>query len=317
MKHTLKITIILIALFLAAQLFGLATISNNLEVKKTAVGGVVTTTIEHKDTVVGKPPKSDSGAQSVIILAAAILVGTAILLLLMRLKFGLLFRYWYAVAVIIAMAVTFGVYISFFSKAVNYLIAFFLAVFLAYFKIKKRNMYVHNITELFVYSGISVLLVSLFDGWLLAAFALLIVISIYDMFAVWKSKHMVKIAKFQAESRAFAGLSIPYAENKIEANYEISKTFSGKAKKGVRAAILGGGDIVFPLIFSGSVMLNLIQEQGFSKLLALGITSIISLTATFALSFLLFRGKQDKFYPAMPYLAAGCIIGYLAILLVF
>ena len=316
MKHTLKITIILIVLFLITQLFGLATISNNLEVKKTTVGGVVTTTIDHKDTVVGKPPKSDSGAQSVIILTAAILVGTAILLLLMKLKFGLLFRYWYAIAVIITMAITFGVYISFFGKAVNYLITFFLAIFLAYFKIKKRNMYIHNITEIFVYSGISVLLVSLFDGWLLAAFALLIVISIYDMFAVWKSKHMIKIAKFQIESKAFAGLSIPYGPNKIEANYEISKTF-GKAKKGVRAAILGGGDIVFPLIFSGSVMLNLIQEHGFSKSLALGITSIISLTATFALSFLLFKGKQNKFYPAMPYLTAGCIIGYLVVLLVF
>lgn len=316
MKHTLKITIILIVLFLVTQLFGLATISNNLEVKKTTVGGVVTTTIDHKDTVVGKPPKSDSGIQSVSILVVAILVGTAILLLLMKFKFGLLFRYWYAIAVIIAMAVTFGVYINFFGKAVNYLIAFFLAIFLAYFKIKKRNMYMHNITEIFVYSGISVLLVSLFDGWLLAAFALLIVISIYDMFAVWKSKHMIKIARFQAESRAFAGLSIPYGPNKIEKNYEISKTF-GKAKKGVRAAILGGGDIVFPLIFSGSVMLNLIQEHGFSKSLALGITSIISLTATFALSFLLFKGKQDKFYPAMPYLTAGCVIGYLVILLVF
>ncbi|MBI2134777.1 hypothetical protein HYU09_02210 [Candidatus Woesearchaeota archaeon] len=316
MKHTLKITIIMIVLFLATQLFGLATISNNLDVKKAIVDGIVTTAIDHKDTVVGKPPKSDSGAQSVIILTAAILAGTAILLLLMKLKFGFLFRYWYIVAVIITMMVTFGVYINFFSKAANYIIALILAVFLAYFKVKKRNMYIHNITEIFVYSGISVLLVSLFDGWLLAAFVLLIVISVYDMFAVWKSKHMIKIAKFQTESRAFAGLSIPYGPNKIKANYETSKTF-GKAKERVRAAILGGGDIVFPLIFSGSVMLNLIQEHGFSKSLALGAASIISLAVTFALSFLLFKGKQDKFYPAMPYLTAGCFIGYLVILLVF
>ena len=58
MKHTLKITIILIVLFLTTQLFGLATISNNLEVKKTTVGGVVTMTIDHKDTIVGSRQKA-------------------------------------------------------------------------------------------------------------------------------------------------------------------------------------------------------------------------------------------------------------------
>jgi hypothetical protein len=37
---------------------------------------------------------------------------------------------------------------------------------------------------------------------------------------------------------------------------------------------------------------------------------IISLSAAFALYLLLTYGKKDKFYPAMPFISAGCFIGY-------
>ena len=44
-------------------------------------------------------------------------------------------------------------------------------------------------------------------------------------------------------------------------------------------------------------------------------TLIIPVFVTFALLYLLITGEKDKFYPAMPYLAVGCVLGYLAILL--
>ena len=81
---------------------------------------------------------------------------------------------------------------------------------------------------------------------LFAAFALMILLSIYDMYAVWTSKHMVSMAKFQTKSGVFAGVLMPYK----------LPSFKPRAKKGVvkmKMAILGGGDLGFPLIFAGVV----------------------------------------------------------------
>jgi len=311
MKHSLKITLILLALFFTTQIFGLITISKNIEVKTTPEG---ITIIEHQDTLVGEPPKTESGYQSVGLLTFAIIIGTLILLLFMKLKVKKLFKYWYFFAVTITIAITLGVYIKFFDEKINFIISLILAFLIAYYKVNKRNIIIHNLSEVFVYSGIAVLLVSLFDGWLWAAFLLLIIISIYDMFAVWKSKHMIKLAKYQTQSNVFAGLSIPYKLGKTKGKI-ISHPDGLKHAKGAKIAILGGGDLTFPLLFSGSVMSDLLN-QGFSKLIALGLSSIIAITITLALSYLLLKGKKDKFYPAMPYLTVGCIIGYLVIRLI-
>ena len=78
-------------------------------------------------------------------------------------------------------------------------------------------------------------------------------------------------------------------------------------------AIFGGGDIGFPLLFAGVVMKDLMLQNpeliGFLK------TLVIPVFVSFALLFLLVKGKQDKFYPAMPYLTVGCVVGYIVVLL--
>ena len=172
-------------------------------------------------------------------------------------------------------------------------------------------MLVQNITELFVYGGLAAIFVSLFKNpqWgVFWAFILLLIISIYDIIAVLKTKHMIKLAKFQTKSKIFAGLLVPY--KKIEK----PKTKMAKLKKTkVKIAVLGGGDIAFPLIFAGAVMQKLMITNpewiGFLK------TLIIPLCVTFALLFLLIRGQENKFYPAMPFLSIGCFVGYLIILI--
>ena len=111
------------------------------------------------------------------------------------------------------------------------------------------------------------------------------------------------MAKFQTESKVFAGLMLPYKKGKY--NAKASKR-PGKSK--MRTAILGGGDIGFPLLFSGVVMKNLMLTDivlvGFLK------TLVITAAVSAALLFLFIKGKQDKFYPAMPYLTAGFFLGY-------
>jgi len=67
----------------------------------------------------------------------------------------------------------------------------------------------------------------------------------------------------------------------------------------------------FPLIFAGVVMKGLMLKEtvmaGFLK------TSIIPITTAIALFILLMKGEQNKYYPAMPFLSAGAIVGYFII----
>ena len=89
----------------------------------------------------------------------------------------------------------------------------------------------------------------------------------------------------------FAALLIPY---KLP-----SKRKKGVKTKKVRTALLGGGDIGFPLIFAGVVF----------KELGLWQAMIIPIFAMLGLALLLFFSKDKKFYPAMPFIGAGCFVG--------
>ena len=239
---------------------------------------------------------------SYIWIVAAIIIGTLLLLLLIKYKRFNLWKLWFFLAVFFTMAVAFSAFIQ---QEVAALLAFVLAIL----KVYKPQTIIQNITEVFIYGGLAAIFVPVIN--LFAAFMLLIVISVYDIIAVNKTKHMVKLAKFQAESKVFAGLMLQY-DNKKEKPTKKTKV---KKAAGIKLAVLGGGDIGFPLIFAGVVMKDLMLSNpeliGFLK------TLIIPLFTTLALMFLLFKGKQNKFYPAMPYLTAGCFIGYSIILLFF
>ena len=83
-----------------------------------------------------------------------------------------------------------------------------IAALLAYFKVFRNQIFIHNLTEIFIYGGLEALLVPLFN--VLAITISLLLFALYDMYAVWKSKHMIAMAKFQTEQKVFAGLYIPY-----------------------------------------------------------------------------------------------------------
>jgi len=179
---------------------------------------------------------------------------------------------------------------------------------LGWWKVFKPNVLVHNITEVFVYGGLAAIFVPTVR-YVWVAFILLLVISVYDMIAVWKSKHMITLAKAQTKQNMFAGLAVPYKRVK-GTGIRAKKSMGGKEK----IAILGGGDIGFPLIFAGVVMRNLMMAD--TALISFLKTLIIPLFVSIALLYLFFKGEKDKFYPAMPYLSVGCAVGYMVILLV-
>jgi hypothetical protein len=83
-------------------------------------------------------------------------------------------------------------------------------------------------------------------------------------------------------------------------------TVKKKGRKTViKSAILGGGDIGFPLLFAGVLM----KSAGFLKVL------IVPVIVAIALFLLLYYAQKDKFYPAMPFITAGCFVGYGILLL--
>jgi presenilin-like A22 family membrane protease len=186
-----------------------------------------------------------------------------------------------------------------------------LALIISFWRLYKPNAIVHNISEIFVYGGLAAFMVNIFN--LFAAFMLLILVSIYDYIAVYRTRHMVKLAEFQSKSRVFAGLFIPYQREKLAIKASLRHASAKQKPKG-SVAVLGGGDIGFTLIFAGVVMKGLMLHEsvlfGFLK------TLIIPVFSTLALLFLLVKGQQDKFYPAMPVLSLGCFIGYLIVWLV-
>jgi hypothetical protein len=115
---------------------------------------------------------------------------------------------------------------------------------------------------------------------------------------------MIKLAKFQTKARIFAGMLVPYNMPKIKPTKAKVKKAAKKLKKiKIKTAILGGGDVGFPLLFAGVMM----KEIGLLKAM------IIPVFVTAALLMLLFTGKKDRFYPAMPYLSLGCLAGYAAV----
>jgi presenilin-like A22 family membrane protease len=262
MKHSVKVTAIIFLLFITAHFIGLF-VTNTYLVDDTLPMGIE------------RPEVNEEISYIPIIIA--IIIATALILLLIKFNAFKIWKAWFFIAVTYALLISFGAF-------VQQYIALGLAFGFAIFKVIKPNMWAHNISELFIYGGLAGVFVPILN--FMSISILLILISIYDMIAVWKTKHMVKMAKFQTKSKLFAGLLIPYDKDKV--------------------AVLGGGDIGFPLLFSGVIL----KTSGMIN------AGIVSLFAGIALILLLTFSKKKKFYPAMPFLTAGCLVGWLITLLV-
>ncbi len=283
MKHTHKVTILLIALFLLSQFFGLFIVKQYL-------GESDSGEIEWQQLPMNIERPDIEETYSFVPLFFAILLGTLLFLFFVRFKTFLLWKAMFFFAVLMTLTIAFNAFIP--EK-----IAVTLALLLAIFKVVRPNILVHNLTELFIYGGLAAIFAPLMN--LVSAFMLLILISLYDMWAVWKTKHMIKLAEFQKQSKIFAGLYVPYVMPK-------QKPVKGKKiKVEVKSGILGGGDVGFPLIFASVVM----KQFGFARAL------FIPLFATAALYLLFYYAEKNKYYPAMPFLSAGCFLGYLVMLL--
>jgi len=318
MKHSFKILMIFMALFVLSQVLGLYLLSLSVqEIVQTPEGPKVV----YSNTTIGERPQVE-GYGSIIYIAIGVIIGTVMLLIIAKYNKILIWKIWFFVAAWLTMSISIGVMLN----VKLAFIAWILAAILALVKMKYPHPIMHNLTELLMYAGITLLLAPILT--VPIAIILLVLISIYDAYAVWKSKHMITMAEFTKKSNLFPGLAITYKQNKDktiiltspapdksskilkdEHKVENKSTHKSSKKDEAKTGILGGGDIVFPLLFAGSAFTMLI-EKGHSVLNSVAYSSLISLGAAVALFLLFVYGKQDKFYPAMPFITAGCLAGY-------
>ncbi len=299
MKHSPKIVLLLLGMFLLTQLIGIAVIkAYSPEVKQTIdeSGNLVNTT-DYNLPYGLNPPEENNPKANLFSIMIAIAMAVTIILLLMKFKSEIFLRYWFFVVVLLALGITLNSLL--FKIPYSSLLAILLAIPLAFFKIFRRNIIIHNLTELMIYPGISVIFVSLLNVWTVSL--LLVIISIYDMYAVWYAGFMQKMARYQIEKvRVFSGFFVPYLDKKNKDLLTKIKKGKSKAKKvKIPIAILGGGDVLFPIILAG-VVLREISLFG---------SIIIAICATLALGALFLASQKGKFYPAMPFISAGCFVG--------
>ena len=243
--------------------------------------------------------------QIFIFIMVAFVISIALFLFLTKFKAESLLKLWFFAVVSIALVISFTAIFPQFNYAL--VLALIIAIPLAFIKIYKTNFLIHNLTELIIYPGIASVFVPILSIWTVSA--LLIVISVYDIWAVWHSGIMQKMAKYQIDKlKIFSGFFVPYVSKKVKMDLrKLKKSELKKKKIKVNVAILGGGDVVFPIITAG-VML---------KTLGFGSAILVIAGATLGLACLFFFAEKKKFYPAMPFISAGIFAGIILSYLVF
>ena len=283
MKHNIKVTAILICMFLVTQLIGLYIVGSYSD-------GI--------DLPFGMEPPEEiqevslaGGLTSIVI---AFVIAVLLFFLLMKINAQTFIRLWYFSVTIIALGLS--LFVILYKLGINMqLVALLIALPLAYIKVFKRNLYVHNFTELLIYPGIAAVFISFLNNVfgnnvILATVIILFIISLYDMWAVWHSGFMQKMAEFQMNNlKFFTGFFVPYADKKNKAKIKLikekyknddeklEKNFK-KAKIKINLAILGGGDIIFPIIAAGVFY----ERFGLNSGILIAVMSTIALIGLFS-----------------------------------
>ncbi len=311
MKHNPKITAILLGMFIITQFIGLYVVNYYSPVR--IVDGTSVNVSAPSLPLGLETPKVEKESDFLILylpfIILAFIIAISLLFLLTKLKVQFFLKLWFFVVIVIALTIVFQIPFNNFRN--SGWIALAIAFPLAFFKVYRRNFLVHNFTELLIYPGIAVIFVPILN--IYAIIILLVIISVYDIWAVWHSGIMQKMAKYQINKlKIFSGFFVPYISKKMKAKLKAMKKTGLKKKKiRVNIGILGGGDVIFPLITAGVAL----KTFGFTTIgnISVPLASIlVILGATLGLTYLFFFSEKKKFYPAMPFITAGIFLGIVA-----
>ena len=174
------------------------------------------------------------------------------------------------------------------------ILTLFLIVALVYFWLKKANIFIHNFCMILAIAGVGAIVGLRVQPEIMVI--LLALFSLYDFLAVYKTKHMIKMAKEMITYRAIFGIVVPSQRK------DFSKLLR-EVKTGGKFLVLGGGDIAFPLLLSVSFV-----PQSLIYALVVAFFSLIGLFV----SFLIFiKQRKKRPIPALPPIALFSIIGFL------
>lgn len=217
------------------------------------------------------------------------------LLFLRKFKGKFLFEFFFSGAIIFGAQGPFGLFLS-------QLYALLASVLLVIFRFLHPRIWTQNIIIIIGISGIAASLGVSVDP--IFALFILIFLSIYDIVAVYKTRHMPKLFQNMAERGAVLALIIP-------SNFFLWKNrFSViKAENKNEFIFLGTGDIALPLFFAISA---------FADGLEFSIAIIFGAVIGLAVDHLIFiTQKENKAIPALPAIAFFSIAGYVMASLIY
>lgn len=157
-----------------------------------------------------------------------------------------------------------------------------------------RNVIVHNLAMVVTIASLGAILgLSMVP---ISVVYILVIFSVYDIVAVYKTKHMIKLADAMIRSRAIFGFVIPETGGGIKG--KISAVTPGQG-----FMILGSGDVIFPLLLAASLVRISIRHSA--------IVAIFAAAGLFLMHIIFINQKVRKPMAALPPIALMSIIGYL------
>ena len=220
-------------------------------------------------------------------------VGTAIILGLIRIMHGGFFlRIFFLTALFSGTLITLSVFMS---NTWSIILSLLLVTTYGFYP----YVWFHNLVLILTLPGIAAVLGASLTPY--AAAILLIFMSVYDYIAVYKTKHMVKMAKAMIAGRAIFAMIYPE-------HWHGFKSHLNEAHAGDGLMMLGVGDFVFPIIMATSAYS--ISTLAAWTVLAASLFGLLLMHLIFTFQ------KVRRPMPALPPLAAFAILGFfLAIIL--
>lgn len=226
--------------------------------------------------------------QSLIWFALSFLIATSLLVLGLKFFkgkkfFGILFIF----IIFVGSEAVFSVFLPEF-------LAIVLAAALVFIRHVKPNPIIHNLAIGLAIAGIGAQLGLMLP--IQTVIILFVALSAYDIFAVYGTKHMVKMFRGLSERGVLLSLAIP--EKKKHMSKNLKKLKPGK---GSGFIMLGTGDLAFPLILAVSAL-----SYGILSSLYVVIGSLFGVITVY---YLLNKNREPM--PALPPIAFFSVLGFL------
>ena len=161
MKHNIKITLVLLSMFVITQFIGLYVSNTNIFNRTIQVNGT-NETITNPILTTLQPPQPVQQSDFSIYFGSmifAFIIAIVILFLLTKFKIDMILKLWFFVVVVIALFITFNAFFPNYINSIYFVvIALVVALVLGFIKIFRQNFIVHNLTELLIYPELQLFL---------------------------------------------------------------------------------------------------------------------------------------------------------------